>query len=117
MLGDFKKYFSEHYQAYHGVADLYVYFIEKSLSLLAPKGRYGMIVSNKWMRANYGGSLRKLLASSLKPASLPRNSTRVTNVKEEIQDVKQRENARLLSPSALSLLQRQRRGRYLQGDD
>jgi len=64
MLGDMKDYFSKHYRAYHGVADLYAYFIEKSLSLLSKTGRYGMIVSNKWMRANYGGPLRKLLAEN-----------------------------------------------------
>jgi len=58
MLGEFKPYFESHYEAYHGVADLYVYFIEKGVSLLADGGIYGIIVANKWMRANYGRPLR-----------------------------------------------------------
>jgi len=59
-----KRYLKDYYQVYNGVADLYVYFIEKSLNLLNSYGLYGIIVSNKWMRANYGDALRKLLASS-----------------------------------------------------
>ncbi len=58
MLGDYKPYFQEHYKVYHGVADLYAYFIEKGISLTKPKGLFGIIVSNKWMRANYGEPLR-----------------------------------------------------------
>ncbi len=34
MLTEFKPYFESHYKSYHGVADLYVYFIEKGISLL-----------------------------------------------------------------------------------
>jgi len=58
MLGEFKQHFQQHYQVYHGVADLYAYFIEKGMSLVNPKGLFGIIVSNKWMRANYGEPLR-----------------------------------------------------------
>ncbi len=57
-LGEFKGYFQQHYKVYHSVADLYVYFIEKSMSLLKEKGLFGFIVANKWMRANYGNPLR-----------------------------------------------------------
>ena len=57
-LGEFKAYFQEHYQVYHGIADLYTYFIEKGVSLLRPKGIFSYIVANKWMRANYGLPLR-----------------------------------------------------------
>jgi hypothetical protein len=46
---------------YHGVADLYVYFIEEGVSLLKSGGMFGIIVANKWMRANYGEPLRKWL--------------------------------------------------------
>lgn len=57
-LGEMKDYFKGKYSTYHGAADLYVYFIEKGVSLLGNKGIFCYIVSNKWMRANYGGPLR-----------------------------------------------------------
>ena len=59
MLGEFKPYFQSHYKTYHGVADLYVYFIEKAVSLLKDGGHFSYIVANKWMRANYGEPLRR----------------------------------------------------------
>jgi hypothetical protein len=59
LLGeDSKAYFQQHYDVYHGMADLYSYFIEQSCKLLNPSGFYGVIVANKWMRANYGEPLR-----------------------------------------------------------
>ncbi len=60
-LKEFKEYFQKHYEVYHGTADLYAYFIEKSIKLLNENGFYGVIVANKWMRANYGRSLREWL--------------------------------------------------------
>ena len=57
-LGDFKGYFQQRYKVYHGTADLYAYFIEKGVSLLRENGIFSYIVSNKWMRANYGEPLR-----------------------------------------------------------
>jgi hypothetical protein len=61
LLGEFKPYFQKHYETYHGVADLYVYFIEKGVSVLRNGGIFGIIVANKWMRANYGMPLRQWL--------------------------------------------------------
>ena len=61
LLGIFKSYFQSYYKVYHGTADLYAYFIEKSISLLKEHGLFGIIVANKWMRANYGKSLREWL--------------------------------------------------------
>jgi type I restriction-modification system DNA methylase subunit len=62
ILGpDFKAYAQRTFQTYASAADLYTYFIEKSLRLLAPKGVYSIIVANKWLRANYGEPLRKFL--------------------------------------------------------
>ncbi len=58
LLGDFKDYFQQHYEVYHGTADLYAYFIEKGVSLLRKDGLFSYIVANKWMRANYGEPLR-----------------------------------------------------------
>jgi len=61
MLGSLKAYFQKHYQVYHGIADLYAYFIERGISLLNSKGIFSYIVANKWMRANYGEPLRRWL--------------------------------------------------------
>jgi len=59
-LREFKEYFKcVQRDVYHGVADLYVYFIHKGFSLLRPSGNYSMILNNKWMRTNYGKSLQK----------------------------------------------------------
>ena len=61
LLGELKAYFQRHYRVYHGVADLYVYFIERGVSLLRPGGLFSYIVANKWLRANYGQPLRRWL--------------------------------------------------------
>ncbi len=42
-------------------ADLYCYFFQLSAQLLKPGGRYGIIVSNKWLRAQYGQPSRAFL--------------------------------------------------------
>ncbi|GBE41057.1 type IIS restriction enzyme Eco57I [bacterium BMS3Bbin09] len=60
-IGEFKEYFQGHYEVYQGTADLYAYFIEKGVSLLRDKGLFSYIVANKWMRVNYGISLRRWL--------------------------------------------------------
>jgi hypothetical protein len=60
VLGPFKPYLAQCYAAYHGVADLYVYFYERGLGLLAPEGKLSFIVTNKWLRAGYGEPLRRL---------------------------------------------------------
>jgi type I restriction-modification system DNA methylase subunit/predicted type IV restriction endonuclease len=58
-LSKYKEYFRKNYSTYHSIADLYVYFIEKSYSLLNKNGLFSFIVSNKWLRANYGEKLRR----------------------------------------------------------
>jgi SAM-dependent methyltransferase len=59
-----KPYLEEHYRAFHGVADLYVYFYELGLNVLRPGGRLGFVVTNKWMRAGYGEPLRQLFGEA-----------------------------------------------------
>ena len=61
LLGNSKEYFQKVYKVYNGTADLYSYFIERGMTLLNPGGIFGIIVANKWMRANYGEPLRKWL--------------------------------------------------------
>ncbi len=57
-----KDHLGESYVAYHGMADIYVYFFERGLSVLKPHGRLGFIVANKWLRSGFAGPLRLLLA-------------------------------------------------------
>lgn len=60
-LKDIKPFLKENYQSFHGVADLYVYFVEMGLLSLQQGGHLGLIISNKFMRANYGTKLRQFL--------------------------------------------------------
>ena len=60
-LGADKRYYQSLYEVYTGTADLYSYFIERGIKLLAPNGNFSYIVANKWMRANYGRPLREWL--------------------------------------------------------
>lgn len=61
-LGEIKPYLETNYETYQGTADLFVYFFEKELKLLKENGYFGMIVSNKWLRAKYGKKLRKFIS-------------------------------------------------------
>jgi adenine-specific DNA-methyltransferase len=45
-----------------GTADLYVYFVELSMTLLKKNGEFTFIIPNKWMRAGYGKKLRKFIS-------------------------------------------------------
>jgi len=57
-LIDNKIYFGLNYEVYHGLADLYVYFIERGVTLLNDNGIFSYIVANKWLRTTYGKPLR-----------------------------------------------------------
>ena len=61
---EFKDYAKGKFQTYVSTADLYLYFVEQCHALLRQDGLYGVIVSNKFMRAKYGKKLRKLLSTS-----------------------------------------------------
>lgn len=50
------------FQTMYDRADLYIPFIERSLSLLAPGGSLGFICADRWMKNRYGGPLRRLVA-------------------------------------------------------
>jgi hypothetical protein len=60
-LSEFKAYFATHYEAFDGVADLYAYFLEKGVRLLRDGGLFSVIVSSSFLRATYGGALRRTL--------------------------------------------------------
>lgn len=50
------------YQTMYDRADLYVPFIERSLTLLSPDGTLGFICADRWMKNRYGGPLRNLIS-------------------------------------------------------
>ncbi|MFZ5917987.1 MAG: Eco57I restriction-modification methylase domain-containing protein [Chloroflexota bacterium] len=50
---------------YHGVADIYVYFYAQGLRQLRDDGTLVYISSNKFMRAGYGQTLRRLLGQQV----------------------------------------------------
>lgn len=57
-----KPFLEQHYSAYHGMADLYVYFYELGLSrLLRSGGRLGYISSGSFFKSSSGEPLRRLL--------------------------------------------------------
>jgi len=49
--------------AMRGRGDIYIGFIERSLRMLKPGGKVGFICADRWMRNQYGASLRELVAS------------------------------------------------------
>lgn len=50
------------YTTMYDRADLYIPFIERSLSLLANAGTLGFICADRWMKNRYGGPLRRMVA-------------------------------------------------------
>ncbi len=61
QLAPFKPYLEASFGAFHGVADLYLYFFERGLKLARPGGRMAYISSGTFARANFAAGLRKLL--------------------------------------------------------
>jgi hypothetical protein len=54
------------YRTIYDRADLYIPFIERSLSLLSVSGCLGFICSDRWMKNRYGGPLRNLVAQKFR---------------------------------------------------
>ncbi len=63
LFSALKPHLEEHFVTYQGMADLFVYFLERGISVLKPGGRLGFIVSNKWLKSEYAGPLRNFLAT------------------------------------------------------
>jgi len=59
LLADYKARYSTLYDR----ADLYIPFIERSLSLLNKTGSLGFICSDRWMKNRYGGPLRSFISN------------------------------------------------------
>ncbi len=60
-LSEFKDYLEKHYESFDGVADLYVYFMEKGIRLLREGGSYSIIVSSSFLRTTFAVPLREFL--------------------------------------------------------
>ena len=58
------------YETYERTGDIYCLFYEMGMKLLKPGALLSFITSNKWMRANYGKSLREHLSSKYNPTLL-----------------------------------------------
>ena len=54
--------YRERYRTVFDRADIYIPFIERSLTLLAVGGTLGLICADRWMKNRYGGPLRQLVA-------------------------------------------------------
>ncbi|MGE0308162.1 MAG: DNA methyltransferase [Acidimicrobiia bacterium] len=65
-----KDYLESNYAVFGRRADLLVYFYERAIELMAPAGRLGFIVSNKWLKAGYGEPLRRFLSDRARLTSL-----------------------------------------------
>jgi hypothetical protein len=58
LLSEYRR----RYQTMYDRADLYIPFIEHSLSLLDKGGTLGFICADRWMKNRYGGPLREFIA-------------------------------------------------------
>ena len=56
-------YKNEIYETFERTGDIYTLFYEKGINILSENGLLCYITSNKWMRANYGKSLRKFFST------------------------------------------------------
>ena len=60
LLSEYRR----RYKTVYDRADLYVPFLERSLSLLNEGGSLGFICADRWMKNRYGGPLRKMVSES-----------------------------------------------------
>jgi adenine-specific DNA-methyltransferase len=72
---DDKRKFADLYKdcgfaGFERTGDIYGLFYERGKQLLCPDGHLCYITSNKWLRANYGKSLRQFLAEHTRPRIL-----------------------------------------------
>lgn len=58
LLAEYRR----RYRTLYDRADIYIPFIERSLSVLSDGGNLGFICADRWMKNRYGGPLRQLVA-------------------------------------------------------
>ncbi len=59
-----KLYVGQNYHSYEKKGDIYCLFYEKGIQLLKQNGHLCYITSNKWLRSQYGFSMREYLANN-----------------------------------------------------
>ncbi|MBL7807778.1 MAG: Eco57I restriction-modification methylase domain-containing protein [Saprospiraceae bacterium] len=71
LKDDYKKWLEqEGYTTFDKGSDLYALFYERGWQQLRPGGHLAFITSNKWMRANYGETLRQFFLQKTNPLKL-----------------------------------------------
>jgi hypothetical protein len=61
---------SNNYKTFSSTGDIYSLFIELSLNIISSNSLSTVIISNKWMRANYGQILRKYIVENSNPIDI-----------------------------------------------
>jgi len=61
LFKEIKPYLEKQYKCYNSIADLYTYFIEKGIQLMNSNGVFSYILPNKFIKANYGKEIRKVI--------------------------------------------------------
>jgi adenine-specific DNA-methyltransferase len=59
-----KPFFKRRFATFDSKADLYIYFMELGLDLLAPGGELSFIAPNKWLSTGYGAPLRQWMQTN-----------------------------------------------------
>jgi Eco57I restriction-modification methylase len=62
LMAEYRRRFATIYDR----ADIYVPFIERSLSVLAPGGCLGFICADRWIKNRYGGPLRRFIVENFR---------------------------------------------------
>ncbi len=62
IAGPLLAEYRSRYQSMYDRADIYIPFIERSLSVLSDGGSLGFICADRWMKNRYGGPLRNFVA-------------------------------------------------------
>lgn len=57
-------YLSKRYKSFEKKADLAILFLERSLELLCKVGRVGFIIQKRWFKAEYGKTIRNIIAGN-----------------------------------------------------
>jgi hypothetical protein len=70
LRAPFKPCWERRFKAYHGVADIFVYFFEQGVEFLRQEGRLAFITSGGWVRGNFGAPLRRFLSADAKMESM-----------------------------------------------
>ena len=58
-----REYLRQHFRAYHDDADMAVYLMERGISRVRTGGVFASLTPDRWLRARYGGPLRRLLCT------------------------------------------------------